>query len=181
MSGVQEIRQTIEAIKSSSYGNQVDVLPLHANLTPEEQRLCFGRTTRQKIVVSTNVAEVRVKSSLARSLSVVQTSVTIDDVVCVIDSGIAKEMRYDAEAGLSRLVETRISQSSGGQRRGRAGRTKPGMCFKLYTRRTEASMRHFVQPEILRVPLESLSLSVKANREDEDVKASAQIQKQDWK
>ncbi|KZV88008.1 P-loop containing nucleoside triphosphate hydrolase protein [Exidia glandulosa HHB12029] len=156
MSGVQEIRQTIEAIKSSTYGNQVDVLPLHANLTPEEQRLCFGRTNRQKIVVSTNVAEA---------------SLTIDDVVCVIDSGIAKEMRYDAEAGLSRLVETRISQSSGGQRRGRAGRTKPGTCYKLYSRRTEENMRKFVQPEILRVPLESLSLSVKAMREDEDVKS----------
>ncbi|EJD54594.1 P-loop containing nucleoside triphosphate hydrolase protein [Auricularia subglabra TFB-10046 SS5] len=155
MSGVQEIRQTIEAIKQSNCGNRVDVLPLHANLTPDEQRLCFGRTARQKVVVSTNVAE---------------TSVTIDDVVCVIDSGIAKEMRYDADAGLSRLVETRISQSSGSQRRGRAGRTKPGTCFKLYTRRTEQNMRKFVQPEILRVPLESLCLSVKAVREDEEVK-----------
>lgn len=155
MSGVQEIRATIEAIKASTYSKQVDVLPLHANLTPEEQRLCFGRTARQKVVVSTNVAE---------------TSITIDDIVCVIDSGIAKEMRYDAEAGLARLVETRISQSNGGQRRGRAGRTKPGTCFKLYTRRAEQNMRKFVEPEILRVPLDSLSLSVKAMREDEDVK-----------
>jgi ATP-dependent RNA helicase DHX57 len=155
MSGVQEIRQTIEAIKASSFSHRVEALPLHANLTPEEQRLCFAHTVRQKVVVATNVAE---------------TSITIDDVVCVIDSGIAKEMRYDAEAGLSRLVETRISVSSGSQRRGRAGRTKPGTCFKLYTRRTENNMRKFVQPEILRVPLESLCLSVKATREDEEVK-----------
>ncbi|KAH7100130.1 P-loop containing nucleoside triphosphate hydrolase protein [Auriculariales sp. MPI-PUGE-AT-0066] len=155
MSGVQEIRQTIEAIRQSPYSNTVDVLPLHANLTPEEQRLCFTHRQKQKVVIATNVAE---------------TSITIDDVVCVIDSGIAKEMRYDSEAGISRLVETRISVSSGSQRRGRAGRTQPGNCFKLYTRRLEGNMRRFVQPEILRVPLESLSLSVKATREDVDVK-----------
>jgi len=84
-------------------------------------------------------------------------------------------MRYDAEAQLSRLVETRISQSSGSQRRGRAGRTKPGNCYKLYTRRMERNMREFVQPEILRVPLESLCLSVKATREDEEVKVRREL------
>lgn len=59
MSGVQEIRQTIDAIRQSPYSGSIEVLPLHANLTPEEQRLCFSHTVKQKIVVATNVAEVR--------------------------------------------------------------------------------------------------------------------------
>lgn len=90
----------------------------------------------------------------------------------MIDTGRVKETSYDPESGLSRLTEIWVTQAAARQRRGRAGRTGPGECFKLYTRKQEEDMGRFPVPEILRVPLESLSLAVKAVREDEDVKVS---------
>jgi ATP-dependent RNA helicase DHX57 len=94
-------------------------------------------------------------------------------VIYVIDSGRVKETQYDPETNLSRLVETSVTRAAARQRRGRAGRTQAGVCYKLYTRQQEENMAKFPIPEILRVPLESISLSVKAAREEEDVKASA--------
>lgn len=157
MPGVMEIRQCISELQSTALGS-VEILPLHANLSSAEQRRVFPSTApRRKIVVATNVAE---------------TSVTIPDVVYVLDTGRVKETQYDAENGLQRLVEAWTSRASGRQRRGRAGRTQPGQCFKLYTRRTENnSMPRFPVPEILRTPLEALFLQVKAMNEDTDVKA----------
>jgi HrpA-like RNA helicase len=109
--GVMEIRQCVSELESVSLGN-VAILPLHANLSSEEQRRVFLPTKpRRKIVVATNVAE---------------TSVTIPDVVYVVDGGRVKETQYDAESGLQRLVEDWTSRASGRQRRGRAGRTQPG-------------------------------------------------------
>lgn len=101
-----------------------------------------------------------------------QTSITIDDVIYVIDVGKVKETQYDPETSLSMLVETWVTRAAARQRRGRAGRTRPGTCYKLYTRKQEDNMMKFPVPEILRVPLENISLSVKAAREDEDVKVS---------
>lgn len=100
----------------------------------------------------------------------VQTSITIDDVVYVIDTGRVKETQYDAESSLTKLVEQWITRAAGRQRRGRAGRTRPGVCYKLYTRQRESRMERFPLPEILRVPLESICLVVKATKENEDVK-----------
>ncbi|KAL0068598.1 putative ATP-dependent RNA helicase ucp12 [Marasmius tenuissimus] len=153
--GVQEIRQCIEALRSIASAAEADVLPLHANLSSEEQMKVFARTSRWKLIATTNVAE---------------TSITIDDVIYVIDSGKVKETQYDHEANLSRLVETWVTRAAARQRRGRAGRTRPGVCYKLYTRAREEKMGKFPVPEILRVPLENLSLSVKVMRENEDVK-----------
>jgi ATP-dependent RNA helicase DHX57 len=102
--------------------------------------------------------------------SLLQTSITIDDIVYVIDSGKVKETRYDPESGLTKLVEQWTTHAAGRQRRGRAGRTRPGVCYKLYTRWRERKMEQFPRPEILRVPLESICLAVKATRENEDVK-----------
>ncbi|GMK54047.1 hypothetical protein CspeluHIS016_0106330 [Cutaneotrichosporon spelunceum] len=157
MPGVMEIRQCIQELQSTPLG-AVEILPLHANLSSAEQRRVFPSTApRRKIVVATNVAE---------------TSVTIPDVVYVVDTGRVKETQYDADNGLQRLVECWTSRASGRQRRGRAGRTQPGQCFKLYTRRTENnSMPRFPVPEILRTPLEALFLQVKAMDEDTDVRA----------
>lgn len=157
MPGVMEIRQCITELQSTPLG-PVDILPLHANLSSAEQRRVFPSTApRRKIVVATNVAE---------------TSVTIPDVVYVVDTGRVKETQYDAANGMQRLVECWTSRASGRQRRGRAGRTQPGQCFKLYTRRTESnSMPRFPVPEILRTPLEALFLQVKAMNEETDVKA----------
>ena len=99
-----------------------------------------------------------------------QTSITIDDIIYVIDAGKVKETQYDPESGLTKLVEQWITRAAGRQRRGRAGRTRPGMCYKLYTRQRESKMERFPRPEILRVPLESICLTVKATREKEDIK-----------
>ncbi|KAK4689764.1 ATP-dependent RNA helicase DHX57, partial [Tremellales sp. Uapishka_1] len=156
MPGVMEIRQCISELQSINLGS-VEIMALHANLSSAEQRRVFVSTApRRKIVVATNVAE---------------TSVTIPDVVFVVDGGKVKETQYEAESGMQKLVECYTSRASGRQRRGRAGRTQPGECYKLYTRRTENnSMPRFPIPEILRTPLESLFLQVKAMNEDTDVK-----------
>ncbi|KAJ7446393.1 P-loop containing nucleoside triphosphate hydrolase protein [Mycena galericulata] len=153
--GVPEIRQCIDSMRTVLPGGQADVFPLHANLSSDEQRRVFMKTSKWKVIAATNVAE---------------TSITIDDVIYVIDAGKVKETQYDPETSMSRLVETYVTRAAGRQRRGRAGRTQPGICYKLYTRKQEANMGKYPVPEILRVPLESISLTVKVMREEEDVK-----------
>ena len=98
------------------------VLPLHSSVSPADQRRAFQRPPRgvRKCVVATNIAE---------------TSITIDDVSFVIDSGKLKERRHDAARGMGLLVEDFVSRAAALQRKGRAGRTRPGVCFALYTRR----------------------------------------------
>jgi ATP-dependent RNA helicase DHX57 len=91
-------------------------------------------------------------------------------VIYVIDAGKVKETQYDPETNLSRLVETWVTCAAAKQRRGRAGRTQPGTCYKLYTKKQEMDMTKFPIPEILRVPLESILLAVKATKEDQDIK-----------
>ena len=99
-----------------------------------------------------------------------QTSVTIDDIRYVIDGGKVKETHYDAEAGLTKLTEQWISRAAARQRRGRAGRTQPGVCYKLYTRGQEKRMEPFPIPEIKRVPLESIALTLKVVHNDVKVR-----------
>lgn len=84
----------------------------------------------------------------------------------MIDSGKVKETQYDPENGLTKLEEQWITRAAGRQRRGRAGRTRPGVCYKLYTRKQENSMNPFPIPEIKRVALESVALSVKVTHGD---------------
>lgn len=83
-----------------------------------------------------------------------------------------KENSLDSDSGLARLEECLVPKASANQRQGRAGRTRPGKCFRLYTRRDEEGMRMFPIPEIQRVPLENVSLQVKAARPDEDTKVN---------
>lgn len=99
-----------------------------------------------------------------------QTSITIDDVIYVIDSGKVKETHYDTELGLTKLEEQWITQAAARQRRGRAGRTQPGICYKLYTRAHHRKMVQFPIPEIKRVPLESISLTAKVVHYDVKVR-----------
>lgn len=101
-----------------------------------------------------------------------QTSITINDIVYIIDSGRMKEVQHNPELQLSSLVESWVSKAAGRQRRGRAGRTQPGICYKMYTRKQEEDMPNFSVPEILRVSLNNVCLSVKAARENEDVQVS---------
>ena len=145
--GVMEIEKTMQALRQLP---GLHVLPLHASLPPHEQKkvfLCPPRGTR-KVIAATNVAE---------------TSITIEDVVAVIDSGRVKETSFDPRNNLVTLREVWASKAACKQRRGRAGRAQSGKCFKLFTRRDETTrMRDRPEPEIRRVPLEQLCLSVKA-------------------
>lgn len=172
--GVQEIKQCMRAIGAVAE-KPVDVLPLHANLSNHEQRKVFHtHPSKWKIVCSTNVAEVCSESCFLRQgSSMLQTSITIDDVVYIIDSGKVKEVRYNPEIQLSSLVEDWVSKAASRQRRGRAGRTQPGVCYKVYTRKQEREMQNFSVPEILRVSLDNVCLSAKASRENEDVQVFA--------
>jgi HrpA-like RNA helicase len=86
-----------------------------------------------------------------------------------------KEVQYDPGTQLSNLVEDWVSKAAGRQRRGRAGRTQPGICYKTYTRKQEKDMPNFSVPEILRVSLNNVCLSVKAARENEDVQVFSHI------
>ncbi|TFY64181.1 hypothetical protein EVJ58_g2777 [Rhodofomes roseus] len=146
--GVQEIRQCTERLRSIP---ETHVLPLHANLSNDEQRRVFAPVQGWKVVAATNVAE---------------TSITIDDVVYVVDCGKVKETRYDPQRGLTSLEEQWVTRAAAKQRRGRAGRTRPGVCYKLYTRLQEQKMAAFPVPEIQRVSLDSIALTVKVVHRD---------------
>ena len=152
MPGVAEINQVCSLLKSDRGGgpSALHVLPLHAALETREQRRVFAAPPagRRKVVVATNVAE---------------TSITIDDIVAVIDTGRVKETSYDAQTNMRKLEETWASKAACKQRRGRAGRVRPGKCYKLYTRNLEEQhMPERPEPEMRRVPLEQLCLSVRA-------------------
>ncbi|ODM19562.1 hypothetical protein SI65_04547 [Aspergillus cristatus] len=134
----------------------VHPLPLHASLLPAEQRRVFLTPPKgkRKVIAATNVAE---------------TSITIEDIVAVIDTGRVKETSFDPKDNMVRLQEVWASQAACKQRRGRAGRVRAGTCYKLYTRKAEANMAQRPDPEIRRVPLEQLCLSVKAMKGIDDV------------
>ena len=123
------------------------VLPLHGALPPDEQKRVFQRppSGSVKVVLSTNVAE---------------TSITIDDVVCVVDAGRVKEERYDAERLMSSLDDVAVSQAAAKQRRGRAGRVRPGIAFHLFP--SDAPLNRYTDPEVRRVGLQQLVMRVKA-------------------
>ncbi|CAI6340888.1 unnamed protein product [Periconia digitata] len=144
--GTMEIDRTLQAISQSP---QFHALPLHASLIPVEQKRVFPPAPpgKRKVIAATNVAE---------------TSITIEDIVAVIDTGRVKETSYDPQNNMVRLAETWASRAACKQRRGRAGRVRAGECYKLYTRNAEAKMNERPDPEIRRVPLEQLCLSIKA-------------------
>ncbi|WFD19312.1 RNA helicase [Malassezia caprae] len=156
--GVGEIRQAMDAISALPIQSELAVLPLHANLPPNEQHRVFqpvGRTQR-KVVVATNVAE---------------TSITIPEVCYVIDTGRVREAQYDARAGVSRLLDTWASRAASRQRAGRAGRTMAGECFRLYSRAMESELQAaHSAPEMQRTPLEGVVLQVKAIQPDANVR-----------
>ena len=145
--GVMEISRTLDSLRSIP---NLHALPLHASLLSSEQRRVFPHAPhgKRKVIVATNVAE---------------TSITIDDIVAVIDTGRVKETSYDPQNNMRKLEEVWASRAACKQRRGRAGRVQAGKCYKLYTRNAEMSkMAERPEPEIRRVPLEQLCLSVRA-------------------
>ncbi|XP_063780645.1 ATP-dependent RNA helicase DHX30 [Pseudophryne corroboree] len=148
--GWQEIRgvQQILQEKLAHRNGQHLILPVHSNVPLMNQQVIFERPPPgvRKIVLSTNIAE---------------TSVTIDDIVHVVDTGMHKEQRYDLRTKVSCLETTWVSKSNVTQRRGRAGRCQPGYSYHLFTRQQHQAMPTFQVPEILRTPLENLVVQAK--------------------
>ncbi|MCU0788030.1 MAG: helicase, partial [Verrucomicrobia bacterium] len=147
MPGAFEIARTIEAIRHQPEARGFICLPLHGELSPRDQDAAVARHPRRKVVVATNVAE---------------TSLTIDGVRLVIDSGLARIPRFDPYRGINTLLIDKISQANADQRMGRAGRTAPGECHRLWT---EAEQRDRVlqeKPEVQRLDLAEVVLTLKA-------------------
>ncbi len=146
MPGSYEIQRTIRELQSR-LGSRCAVLPLHGELPVAEQDKAVNRGGGRKIIVSTNVAE---------------TSLTIDGITLVIDSGLARISRHDANRGINTLFIEKISAASAAQRAGRAGRTAPGVCVRLWTERDHQRRPLRELPEIKRLDLAETILSLKA-------------------
>ncbi|XP_064345524.1 probable ATP-dependent RNA helicase DHX34 isoform X3 [Camelus dromedarius] len=150
LSGMAEISAVLEAAQTyASHTQRWVVLPLHSALSVADQDKVFDVAPPgvRKCILSTNIAE---------------TSVTIDGIRFVVDSGKVKEMSYDPQAKLQRLQEFWISQASAEQRKGRAGRTGPGVCFRLYAESDYDAFAPYPVPEIRRVALDALVLQMKS-------------------
>ncbi|KAF8527986.1 P-loop containing nucleoside triphosphate hydrolase protein [Hysterangium stoloniferum] len=152
MPGLAEIRRLHDMLSDHPlFGIEAGfrILPLHSTISSDNQAAVFDVLPPgvRKIVISTNIAE---------------TGVTIPDITCVIDSGKHREMRFDEKRQISRLIETFIAKSNAAQRRGRAGRVQPGICFHLFTKaRHDHQMADNPLPEMLRLSLSDLALRIK--------------------
>ena len=142
--GVAEIERTAERL--ANLPADVDLFRLHGTLDPAEQRAAIKAAPagRRKVVLATSIAE---------------TSLTLDGVRIVVDSGLARRPRYDRSAGLTRLVTERASQAAVTQRAGRAGRQAPGVVYRLWEEAATAGLPRFDPPEILEADLSPLLLA----------------------
>ncbi len=147
--GQGEIRRTQQFLDESSLADNTHVYPLYGELSPAEQdrAIAPAKNGERKIVLSTNIAE---------------TSLTIDGIQIVIDSGLERRARFDPNSGMNALETLRISRASADQRRGRAGRTQSGVCYRLWSESEQASMAAHTPPEILEADLLPLSLELAA-------------------
>lgn len=145
--GEAEIKSCIQSLYGSSIvdGSELDIYPLYGRLSKEEQESVFTPTTpgHTKVVVATNIAE---------------TSLTIDGIRCVIDSGWCKVNYYNQKNFTSALIPSVISKASADQRKGRAGRTAPGVCWRLYSEKNYDNRREFSEEEILHSDLAEVVL-----------------------
>jgi ATP-dependent helicase HrpB len=136
--GAAEIRWSMEACQKLAAEHDLALVPLHGELPPEEQDRAVGPSSRRKVILSTNVAE---------------SSVTIDGIVAVIDSGLVRVVRHAPWSGLPTLAVEKTSRASVTQRTGRAGRTRAGRALRLFTRADCDARPEHDTPEILRVDL----------------------------
>ncbi len=144
--GAWEIRRTQELLETSLQGS-TDLFPLYGDLPWEAQDRALQPGTRRKVVLATPIAE---------------TSLTIEGVRVVVDSGYARVPQFDPKSGLSRLVTQRISAASAAQRAGRAGRLAPGACYRLWTETTQRGLIPQSIPEIRQADLAPLALELAA-------------------
>lgn len=147
MPGAREIRQTIDAVNALPESKGYEVLPLHGELPPEAQDRAVRSGGGPKVIVSTNVAE---------------TSITIEGVCLVIDGGLARIARYDARRGINTILIEPVSRASAEQRAGRAGRTGPGTCVRLWSEAEQAARAAQESPEVKRVDLAETVLMLAA-------------------
>ncbi|HEX4055766.1 MAG TPA: ATP-dependent helicase HrpB [Tepidisphaeraceae bacterium] len=145
--GAEEIRRVARQLESVAARFDLAIYPLHGSLPAEQQTLALRPSRRRKVILSTNIAE---------------TSLTIDGVRWVIDSGLARVPAFDPRRGLDRLELKRISKASAAQRAGRAGRTAPGTCLRLWSAKEHATLDDFELPEIHRVDLSGAVLDLHA-------------------
>jgi ATP-dependent helicase HrpB len=143
--GVGEIRQCGKRLAVLADQCNLALLELHGDLPAEQQDAVLLASDRRKVILATNVAE---------------TSLTIEGVTGVVDSGLARVLRYDESTGLDRLELSPISRASADQRAGRAGRTQPGVCLRLWPEAAHRSRPEFELPEIQRVDLSGAVLQV---------------------
>ena len=147
MPGAYEITRTVQAARDT-LGREFVVFPLHGELPTIDQDAAVARYDRRKIVVATNVAE---------------TSLTIDGVRLVIDSGLARIPRHDPYRGINTLLVEKISRAAADQRAGRAGRTAPGHCLRLWTAHDQGARPVQELSEVKRLDLSEVILTLKAS------------------
>ncbi|MBO0751529.1 MAG: ATP-dependent helicase HrpB [Bradyrhizobiaceae bacterium] len=145
--GVAEIRRAETVLAERLADPAVDVFALHGALdfAAQDRAIAPPAAGRRKVVLATSIAE---------------TSLTIEGVRVVVDSGLARVPRYEPDAGLTRLETVRVSRAAADQRRGRAGRTEPGVCYRLWDEPQTASLEAYAQPEILAADLSDLVLQL---------------------
>jgi len=145
--GQGEIRRTETMLRDRLRRPDVDVAPLYGALDPAEQDRAVASAApgRRKVVLATSIAE---------------TSLTIEGVRVVIDCGLARVPRFDPSSGLTRLETVRVSRAAADQRRGRAGRTEPGVCYRLWDEPETRALPAFARPEILEADLSNLALNL---------------------
>jgi ATP-dependent helicase HrpB len=136
--GVGEIGQASRALTALADERKLLVLPLHGELPLEQQDVALTKQPLRRVVLATNVAE---------------TSVTVEGVTAVIDSGLARQLSHDPTVGLDRLELVPISKASAEQRAGRAGRLQPGICVRLWSESSHIGRPDQTEPEVLRLDL----------------------------
>jgi len=144
--GERDIREVARALRRRPLG-ELDILPLYGRLGSREQDRVFASSKRQRVVLATNVAE---------------TSLTVPNIDYVVDSGLARIARYSYRSKIERLPVEPIARASAEQRKGRAGRTGPGLCLRLYAREDLEARPLYTEPEIQRTNLAGVVLRMKA-------------------
>jgi ATP-dependent helicase HrpB len=145
--GAAEIRRTQNFLGERVHDASIEIVPLFGALDAavQDRAIAPARPGQRKVVLATSIAE---------------TSLTIEGVRIVVDSGVARVPRYEPDIGLTRLETVRASRAAVDQRRGRAGRTEPGVCYRLWDEPQTASLAAYTQPEILSADLSSLVLDL---------------------
>jgi ATP-dependent helicase HrpB len=145
--GAREIRRVQSLLESSGLESSVRVLPLFGELSGDDQEAALRPAApgTRKVVLATNIAE---------------TSLTIQGVRIIVDSGLVRRSVFDPATGMSRLETQRISRASAEQRQGRAGRVEPGVCYRIWSEGAQRSLAPFTPPEIVEADLAPLALEL---------------------